>query len=121
MKTIIRTLFLPSAAILFNLTYCTLTQRDAECIDYIDIVSARIFHVERAGVAAYDIVMPVVRGLFVRYTVCFRYARYTAVRNQLKQLRHAVVLIQIQVVRVIDSLIAVGVEIDRIISYLHLR
>ena len=99
-----------------------MTHRDTEGIDDIDIVTAGILHIDRTVETADDIVVPVIGGRFMRRTILFRYSgAHTAITNILKNLRHAVVLIQIQVVRVVENMIGIRVEIDRVVSHLRYR
>ena len=58
----------------------------------------------------------------MRRTILFRYSgAHTAITNILKNLRHAVVLIQIQVVRVVEDMIGIRMEIDRVVPHLRYR
>ena len=114
--------FLPAAVVLFDLTDTAMTHRDTEGIDDIDVVTAGILHIDRTVETADDIVVPVIGGRFMRRTIFFRYSgAHTAIRDILKDLRHAVVLIQIQVVRVVENMIGIRMEIDRVVSRLRYR
>ena len=113
---------LPAAVVLFDLTDTAMTHRDTEGIDNIDVIAFPILHIDRTVETADDIVVPVVRGRFMRRTILFRYSgAHTAIRDILKDLRHAVVLIQIQVVRVVENMIGIRVEIDRVVAHLRYR
>ena len=114
-------MFLPSTVVFLDLTDTTLTERDTERIDDIDIVTALILHVHRAVQTAGNSMMPVVIGRRIGYTILFRYRRYTAIRKPFKELRYTELRRQIQVVRVRDMLLAVRVEINRIAIYYHYR
>ena len=109
----------PAAVVFLDLADCTLTERDTESIDDVYIVSAGILYIYRTGVTADDVMEPVVRGCLMRHTVFFRYAGHTGIRDKSKDLRHAEIRRQVQVVRVIDDLITVRMEIDRISIYHH--
>ena len=111
---------LPATVVLLYLADTAMTHRDTEGIDDIDVVTAGILHIDRAAKTADDIVVPVVRGRFMRRTILFRYSgAHTAIRDILKDLRHAVVLIQIQVVRVVENMNGIRMEIDRVVAHLR--
>ena len=87
---------LPTAVVLLNLADTAVTHRDTECIDDIDVIAFPILHIDRTIETADNIVVPVVRGRFMRRTVFLRNSgAHTTITNELKILRHTEVLIQI--------------------------
>ena len=108
---------LPAAVVFLDLADAAVRETDTDSIDNVDIVAFAIRHADRTVETADGIVVPVVGGCLQGQTVAFvQSGARTTVVNKLEVLRHTEGLAKIQVVRVVDDLIGIRVEIDRIFS-----
>ena len=114
--------FLPTTAVLLDLTNTAVTKINTEGIDNVDILISRILDVHRTIETTDDFIAPIVRCLLPHHAVTGTdRGSYSTVANESEVLRHTEVRRQVQVIRVIDDLLAVRVEIDGITTCHHHR